>query len=129
MKTASSAHGGTRFADLQQLVTLKLPTMRFIMREHSNNCNHAPTTHIGNNTGHEDIAVIGFAFKLPGDVDCVDSFWDVLQNRKNLMTPWPESRIKADSFVSGKRSKVGTSFHGIASKQKRKKKGEKKERR
>jgi len=83
------------------------------MPEHSSNCNHTSTTHIGNNTGHEDIAVVGFAFKLPGDVDSVDSFWDVLQHRKNLMTPWPESRIKAESFVSGKRSKVGASCYVI----------------
>lgn len=53
-----------------------------------------------------DIAVVGFSFKLPQDVEDVDSFWHVLQNRQNLMTRWPESRINAESFVSGTRSKV-----------------------
>ncbi|SPO01629.1 related to polyketide synthase [Cephalotrichum gorgonifer] len=52
-----------------------------------------------------DIAVIGLSFKLPQDVDDVSGFWDVLQNRRNLMTRWPDSRISAESFVSGKQSK------------------------
>lgn len=55
---------------------------------------------------NNDIAVIGFAFKLPQDVNDVDDFWDVLQNRKNLMTPWPENRMNAESFVLGEKSKV-----------------------
>ncbi|KAM0426273.1 hypothetical protein ACHAPT_008313 [Fusarium lateritium] len=57
-----------------------------------------------------DIAVVGFSFKLPQHVDDVDSFWHVLQNRQNLMTRWPESRINAESFVSGTRNKF--SCHG-----------------
>ncbi|KAI8725605.1 Carrier domain-containing protein [Fusarium sp. LHS14.1] len=57
-----------------------------------------------------DIAVVGFSFKLPQDVEDVDSLWHVLQNRQNLMTRWPESRINAESFVSGTRSKF--SCHG-----------------
>ncbi|KAK3933755.1 thiolase-like protein [Diplogelasinospora grovesii] len=70
--------------------------------EQSNSCNHTPTT--GNPTD-DDIAVIGFSFKLPQDVDDVASFWDVLHHRRNLMTRWPESRMNAESFVAGKRSK------------------------
>ncbi|KAK3934109.1 hypothetical protein QBC46DRAFT_368419 [Diplogelasinospora grovesii] len=70
--------------------------------EQSNGCNHTPTT--GNPTD-DDIAVIGFSFKLPQDVDDVASFWDVLHHRRNLMTRWPESRMNAKSFVAGKQSK------------------------
>jgi acyl transferase domain-containing protein len=69
---------------------------------------HSCTTPTGSPTAN-DIAVVGFSFKLPQDVDDVSSFWDVLQNRKNLMTRWPESRMNAESFVSGNRSKVRTS--------------------
>lgn len=67
--------------------------------------NHSPTTGI-NPAGDDDIAIVGFSFKLPQDVDDIDTFWDVLQSRKNLMTRWPESRINAESFVSGTRNKV-----------------------
>lgn len=63
------------------------------------------TTPTANSTA-DDIAVVGFSFKLPQDVDDVSSFWDVLQNRKNLMTRWPESRMNAESFLSGNKSKV-----------------------
>ncbi|KAF9872901.1 hypothetical protein CkaCkLH20_09764 [Colletotrichum karsti] len=56
-------------------------------------------------TTANDIAVVGMSFKLPQGVDDVASFWDVLQNRRNLSTPWPESRMNAEAFVSGKRSK------------------------
>lgn len=68
--------------------------------------NHPPPT--GNPPGN-DIAVVGFSFKLPQGVDDVASFWDVLHNRRNLMTGWPEARMNAESFVSGKRSKVRSS--------------------
>jgi hypothetical protein len=46
----------------------------------------------------EAIAIIGFAFKLPGSADDVDSFWGMLQAGRNTMTEWPESRLKVDAF-------------------------------
>ncbi|KAF5606225.1 polyketide synthase [Fusarium subglutinans] len=52
-----------------------------------------------------DIAIIGYSFKLPQDVEDDDAFWDVLQNRRNLMTGWPESRVKTDSFSNNKHQK------------------------
>lgn len=48
----------------------------------------------------EDIAIVGLSFKLPQDVHDVASFWDVLENRKNLMTDWPESRMSQGSVES-----------------------------
>lgn len=59
----------------------------------------------GNSTG-DDIAVVGFSIKLPQGIEDVAGFWDVLHNRRNLLTPWPESRINAESFLSDKGSKV-----------------------
>jgi acyl transferase domain-containing protein len=45
----------------------------------------------------EAIAVVGFAFKLPGAEDAA-SFWGLLQDGRNQMTEWPESRINIDGF-------------------------------
>ncbi|KAI1387273.1 uncharacterized protein F4822DRAFT_430025 [Hypoxylon trugodes] len=44
------------------------------------------------------IAVIGFSFKLPQNVEDDNSFWDMLEKRKNLMTDWPRSRVSIDSI-------------------------------
>ncbi|KAI3574484.1 beta-ketoacyl synthase [Fusarium oxysporum f. sp. albedinis] len=52
-----------------------------------------------------DIAIVGYSFKLPQGVEDDDAFWDVLENRRNLMTDWPESRVKTDSFTSNKHQK------------------------
>lgn len=54
----------------------------------------------------DDIAVVGFSFKLPRGVDDVASFWHVLENRKNLMTGWPQSRINVGSIKSSAYNKV-----------------------
>ncbi|KAG4264811.1 hypothetical protein FPRO03_00095 [Fusarium proliferatum] len=53
-----------------------------------------------------DIAIVGYSFKLPQGVEDDDAFWDVLANRRNLMTDWPESRVKTDSFANNKHQKV-----------------------
>ncbi|KAI5917692.1 hypothetical protein F4810DRAFT_640865 [Camillea tinctor] len=46
----------------------------------------------------EDIAIIGFSFKLPQDNDDVPKFWETLQSRRNLMTEWPKTRANVESF-------------------------------
>ncbi|KAI0119053.1 hypothetical protein F4814DRAFT_458445 [Daldinia grandis] len=46
----------------------------------------------------DDIAIIGLSFKMPQGAEDESSLWDVLQQRKNLMTEWPESRLDIDSF-------------------------------
>lgn len=55
----------------------------------------------------EDIAIVGYSFRLPQDVNDDKAFWEVLQNRKNLMTEWPASRVNADSFRHNPQHKVG----------------------
>lgn len=55
---------------------------------------------------NDDIAIVGFALKLPQDVNDVSSFWKVLENRRNLMTEWPESRINNGSFEASKEGNV-----------------------
>jgi acyl transferase domain-containing protein len=41
-----------------------------------------------------DIAVVGFAYKLPQDIESDAAFWEILQGAKNLSTEWPESRSR-----------------------------------
>ncbi|KAI8958942.1 hypothetical protein F5Y11DRAFT_362217 [Daldinia sp. FL1419] len=45
-----------------------------------------------------DIAIIGFSFKLPQEAEDGHSLWDVLLNKRNFMTTWPESRNLAPIF-------------------------------
>ncbi|KAK4033181.1 polyketide synthase [Parachaetomium inaequale] len=56
----------------------------------------------------DDIAIVGYALKLPQNVDDDAAFWEVLQKRRNLRTNCPESRINAEAFVNDKSRK----FHG-----------------
>ncbi|KAI1410735.1 hypothetical protein F5Y13DRAFT_201943 [Hypoxylon sp. FL1857] len=46
----------------------------------------------------EDIAIIGLSFKLPQGAEDESSLWSVLQERRNLRTEWPKSRLNIDSF-------------------------------
>jgi acyl transferase domain-containing protein len=55
----------------------------------------------------DDIAVVGFSFRLPQNVNENMSFWEVLDNRRNLMTNCPESRMDTKSFLDTNVNKVG----------------------
>ncbi|KAI8633019.1 hypothetical protein F5Y19DRAFT_490219 [Xylariaceae sp. FL1651] len=46
----------------------------------------------------QPFAIVGMAFKMPQEAVDESSLWSVLENRKNLMTHWPESRITLDAF-------------------------------
>lgn len=69
------------------------------------------TTH-----ANDDIAVVGFSFRLPQDVNDDMSFWEVLDSRRNLMTSCPESRMDAKSFLDTNASKVYFVFPSPATK-------------
>ncbi|KAI1749493.1 hypothetical protein F4782DRAFT_533452 [Xylaria castorea] len=45
-----------------------------------------------------DVAVVGFSFKLPEGIETVSSFWEALENGRNLVTDWPASRINGNAF-------------------------------
>ncbi|KXG50430.1 Acyl transferase/acyl hydrolase/lysophospholipase [Penicillium griseofulvum] len=51
-------------------------------------------------TVKDDIAIVGYSFRLPQDVNDDQSFWEVLENRRNLRTDWPESRGNPASFLN-----------------------------
>ncbi|KAI1108641.1 hypothetical protein F5Y14DRAFT_435490 [Nemania sp. NC0429] len=46
----------------------------------------------------EDVAVVGFSFKLPEGADTISSFWETLEKGRNLLTDWPTSRINGKAF-------------------------------
>lgn len=47
----------------------------------------------------EPIAIIGYSFKLPHDAVDEQSLWKILQDGENVMTEWPESRIRLQGFL------------------------------
>ncbi|KAI9373556.1 polyketide synthase [Aspergillus egyptiacus] len=49
--------------------------------------------------GSEDIAIIGYSFKLPSGIEDDLQFWEALQNRRNLKSEWPLSRMDRESSV------------------------------
>ncbi|KAI0120848.1 hypothetical protein F4776DRAFT_672631 [Hypoxylon sp. NC0597] len=64
----------------------------------------------------EPIAVVGFSFKLPGDVLDETSFWNMMYTRANQMTEWPDTRITTDSFYDmdpQQRWALETSYHAF----------------
>ncbi|KAL7624922.1 hypothetical protein AAE478_004136 [Parahypoxylon ruwenzoriense] len=54
----------------------------------------------------DDIAIVGLSFKLPQDAVDESSFWKVLENGRNLMTKWPESRTNLNTFYDPDSSKT-----------------------
>lgn len=48
----------------------------------------------------EPIAVVGFSFRLPQGAEDEDTFWDLLEKGKNVMTEWPESRAHIDGLFN-----------------------------
>ncbi|KAL7823910.1 polyketide synthase [Trichoderma gracile] len=54
---------------------------------------------------NDDIAVVGFSFRLPQDLNDDMSFWEALDNRRNLMTSCPKDRMNATSLLDTNASK------------------------
>ncbi|KAM7189670.1 polyketide synthase [Rhypophila sp. PSN 637] len=48
----------------------------------------------------EPIAIIGFAFRLPGGAEDVNGLWELLESGRNVMRKWPKSRTNVDAFTS-----------------------------
>jgi acyl transferase domain-containing protein len=46
----------------------------------------------------EPIAIVGLAFRLPDGVEDDLSFWDMLENKRNVMKEWPENRANIETF-------------------------------
>ncbi|KAK3329248.1 hypothetical protein B0H66DRAFT_634456 [Apodospora peruviana] len=59
----------------------------------------------------EPYAIVGVSFRMPQDALDESSLWEVLENRRNLVTDWPEDRVSVDSFHDGGSKKLNT-LHG-----------------
>ena len=46
----------------------------------------------------EDVAVIGFAVKLPGDASSTSGYWRMLLEGRSAVTRIPKSRMNAEAF-------------------------------
>ncbi|KAI1384387.1 ketoacyl-synt-domain-containing protein [Hypoxylon trugodes] len=44
-----------------------------------------------------DIAIVGFAYKLPQDIEDDSAFWETLEGARNLSSGWPENRMRSDA--------------------------------
>lgn len=49
----------------------------------------------------EPIAIVGFSFRLPQGAEDEDSFWEMLESGRNVMTEWPESRANISALYRG----------------------------
>jgi len=56
----------------------------------------------------EDIAVIGFALKFPGEATSPSSFWEMLLEGRSSMTDVPHDRFNIDKFCATEGEKSGT---------------------
>ncbi|KAI0444956.1 polyketide synthase PksD [Xylaria telfairii] len=54
----------------------------------------------------EPIAIIGFSFRLPQGAEDESSLWNILENRQNVMKPWPASRANIDAFYNQDATKM-----------------------
>jgi acyl transferase domain-containing protein len=46
----------------------------------------------------EPIAVVGFAFKLPGGANSTEKFWEIIESGRNVSKEWPRTRLNIESF-------------------------------
>lgn len=56
----------------------------------------------------EPIAIVGFAFRLPGSVNDIESLMDILEQGRDLMGPWPDDRINLAAFYSPDNKKLNS---------------------
>ncbi|KAI1824650.1 fatty acid synthase S-acetyltransferase [Xylaria intraflava] len=58
----------------------------------------------------DPVAVIGFAFKLPGGIEDESGLWELLTSGRNVMTEWPEDRLNIDSVYDNGSRKPNTLY-------------------
>ncbi|KAJ5662752.1 hypothetical protein N7462_011678 [Penicillium macrosclerotiorum] len=58
------------------------------------------------------IAIVGMAVRLPGGVNTMDKFWDMLINKKDGHCKVPETRYGADAFYNATRPGTVKTRHG-----------------
>lgn len=53
------------------------------------------------------IVIIGMAFRLPGEVSDLESFWDFCQAARNSWTEFPKERLSTAAFQHPNPEKAG----------------------
>ncbi|KAI0015071.1 BcPKS1, polyketide synthase [Xylariomycetidae sp. FL0641] len=48
----------------------------------------------------EPLAIIGMAIKFPQEADSLEGLWKILEERRCVMTEWPDDRLRLDAFIS-----------------------------
>lgn len=56
----------------------------------------------------QDIAIVGFSIKFPGNGDTPEGFWSMLAEKQCVMEKWPAERFNLEAFAS-RSSKVNPS--------------------
>ncbi|MCX7117671.1 MAG: SDR family NAD(P)-dependent oxidoreductase [Legionellales bacterium] len=56
------------------------------------------------------IAIVGMAFRLPGDINTSDALWSVLQTGENLISTMDESRFASKNYLHARKSEPGKSY-------------------
>ncbi|CAG9990817.1 unnamed protein product [Clonostachys byssicola] len=54
----------------------------------------------------EPLAIVGLAFKFPGDATSPEGFWEVLNEKRCLATEFPSNRMNIDSFYDANNEAV-----------------------
>ncbi|KAF2637935.1 ketoacyl-synt-domain-containing protein [Massarina eburnea CBS 473.64] len=57
---------------------------------------------------YEPLAIVGLAFRFPGDADTPEGFWKMMEQRRCAMTEIPSERINIDAFYHDDNSRVDT---------------------
>ncbi len=58
----------------------------------------------------ENIAIVGMAFRLPGDQSSSDDFWQALKDGKDLVSEIDDSRWGKDAYYHPRKSEAGKSY-------------------
>jgi hypothetical protein len=56
----------------------------------------------------DDIAIIGFSLRFPGEAISADEFWKILVQAKCTATQFPPERLNYDAFYSADPTAMGT---------------------
>jgi acyl transferase domain-containing protein len=64
-------------------------------------------------TGLEPLAVIGLSFRLPGNAETTDAFWNMLISKRSASKVTPRSRFDPDAHYNADASRIGSlSYRG-----------------
>jgi acyl transferase domain-containing protein len=61
---------------------------------------------------YEPLAIVGLAFRFPGDADSPEEFWRIMEERRCVMAEMPADRINIDAFYHDDTSRVDTVRRG-----------------